>query len=475
MKKRIAFLLCMLMLVSLCASCAAEEETVPEYPTAIYADAIDLGGEKLVMGVLIDYYAEGAERTLGYTQGTDFGDLATERLKDVENRYNCEIEFDYLSRPGETVYSSCMAGQYLFDFVTDESYYLVNVTRANAFVDLAALDTIDVFDESKWGSRYMIYSTMFDGGIFGVVPAALPLKLGTSLAYLVVNENRIQQQLLTDPRDYFEQGEWNWGTFGNCIETYAHNDPLTNEYVYSLASGFGGFAKDLAMSNGVDFFYLHDDGSFDLGYFSQPAIDAYNQAYEWFYGATADNVISGESWNTLKQRAIEGSAVISLVLGSGIVSNTSSLVYYIDNFGLVPFPVGPNARGQDNYKSNYSAASFTMCIPLTAKDPEVSALIIDKLYEPFKGFETEESVIDYLYKNYFADRRDAELYINMSKGDHIYYNDHRHGMSTMFDSLNSNGITKGVESYRSAHYETAEKYILPAYLTMLQYEEYFHE
>jgi hypothetical protein len=160
---------------------------------------------------------------------------------------------------------------------------------------------------------------------------------------------------------------------------------------------------------------------------------------------------------------------------NAILTKTSSVAYVMENFGFVPTPVGPNAESQDDYKTSYCTTIFTLAIPLTAKDPETSAFILDKMYAPFEGYETQESVIDYLAKNYFRDRRDAELYVKMSDGNHVWYHPSRHDFSTMTDQMPNTGVAKGMQSYEESLMRNAEKYILSAYETLLQYEEFFHE
>lgn len=473
MRKILSFILCAMMLFS-CISCAAEEpEIVPEYSSTVSDDGIDLKGQTLIMGMVQDYFFEGENSTLSYTNDTDLGDLAAQRLKEVKEKYNCDIKFEYVNRAGEVAFQSAVAGSYIFDFISEESYFLVNYMRANAFVDLTTLDNMDVFDESKWGNRNMIMSTMFEGAIYGVLPAAHPLRVENSLDHIIViNEDYITELTATDPRDYFESGEWNWETFTNCLNTFAHTSGISNDYVYAFGSGLGGFSRELAMSNGVDPVTIDENGKLTVGYFSQPAIDAYNQAYEWFYGATAANVMSeGANFETF----IAGKSVMQTIGAYQLFSTTNSVAYEMENFGIVPVPVGPNADGQNDYRTSYSSADFTMCIPITAKDPEISALVLDKVYAPFEGYETEEEIVDYLYNNYFTDKRDAALIVEMSKGDHVYYHDHMHDFSTMFDQFKSSGVMKALESYEEKHYENMERYIVPAYQTMVDYAEYFHK
>ena len=112
----------------------------------------------------------------------------------------------------------------------------------------------------------------------------------------------------------------------------------------------------------------------------------------------------------------------------------------------------------------------TLLVRALVAEPEL--LVLD---EPFEGLETDEKIIDYLQRNYFKDRRDAEFYVERTKGEHIFYSDHMHGMSGMFDQIPNNGVTKGLASYESSVYEAAEKYVLPAYLTIVKYQDRFHE
>lgn len=473
MRKILSLMLCAIMLFT-CISCVAETpEIVPEYDSNIAEDSINLNGQTIVIGISPTAYYDSDNSTLTYINNTDLGDLAVQRLKDVQEKYNCKIEFEYKERSGEVAFNSAVGGSYIYDVVNEESYFLVNFMRANAFVDLTSLENIDVFDESKWGNKSMLTSTMFDGAIYGVLPAAHPMRVSISIgSILAINEDHIASLLVTDPRDYFENGEWTWETFTNCLETYSYTSGISNDYIPALAASYGGFARALALCNGIDYITPKENGDFDLGYFDTPAIEAYNQAWEWFYGATAASI---DTVNRSLDNFIAGTSVMSFRSAWEILSTSTSIAYQMENFGIVPLPVGPNAEGQNDYQCEYSSADFTMCIPITAKDPEISALVLDKIYEPFEGYETKEDIISYLHKNYFKDARDARFFVEMSEDGHAVYHDHMHSFSTMTDQMPNTGITKGLESYRDQMYDNAEKYVLPAYATMIQYSEYFHE
>ena len=98
MKKVTSLFLCIILVFSLVSCASSAPEIVPEYDASVSEDDIDLGGKTLIMGMVQDYFFEGADSVLTYITNTEFGDLAAQRLKDVEEKYNCNIEFDYVPR-----------------------------------------------------------------------------------------------------------------------------------------------------------------------------------------------------------------------------------------------------------------------------------------------------------------------------------------------------------------------------------------
>ena len=406
---------------------------VPEYITGDTDGAVDLRGTKVIYGIVNDYFFEN-DSTLGYINNTELGDLAVKRIKDINEKYNCNVVFDYVAVGAQTVYNYAVAGSYVFDILSDETYDIVKFIDSGIYIDLIGVDYIDVFDTTKWGNKYMNMSVMYKGAIYGVLPAQHPMRLSNSIENIIaVNEDYITDIAGNDPRDYFENGEWNWDSFEDCLRNFAHTGVTSNEFIYSFSGLFGRFSRELGMSNGTKLFEVSDDGSYTFGYFSPTAIDAYM-----------------------------------------VLTKSDSIAYKMENFGLVPVPYGPSASGPQDYSTSYRAADFTLCIPVTAHDFNTSALIIDSIYEPFPGYETRESVIEYLARNYFKDARDAKFYIEMTDDEHTYYHDH-HRFSGMFDQFRNTGITRGIESTKDKYINLMLKEEVPYYSTLVQYEEYFHD
>ena len=473
-KRRLALLLSVLLIFTVFVSCSEVAEVIPEYEANLSKDNTDLAGQTIVMGVVNDYFFEN-DSTLSYINNTELGDLAIQRISDVEKTYNCKLETKYVAVGAATLFDYAVAGTFVFDFLSDESYDIVKFITSGVYVDLTGLDNIDVFNTTKWGNRYMTMSTMYNGAIYGVLPAQHPMRLSNSTENIIaVNEDYVTMIAANDPRDYFENGEWNWAAFEDCLETFAHKSVTTNEFIYSFSGLLGRFSRELGTSNGSPLFTYNGDGTYTFGYFSQNAIDAYNKAYEWFFGALSDNILEEVGNDPILTNFTEGHAVMSLIDAYMVLSKSNSIAYQMENFGLVPVPYGPGASGPEGYSASYRAADFTLVIPVTAKDPETSALIIDAIYEPFPGYETREQIIDYLERNYFKDVRDARFFIEMTDDGHAYYHDH-HRFSGMFDQFRNTGITKGIEANRDKYINAMMQYDVPMYSTLVQYEEYFHE
>ena len=178
MKKIISFALCMIF-TFLLFSCAPAEEIIPEYSSDL-SDKVDLGGKVFKMGTVEDALIVASSSdvgsTLGYINNTEFADLALQRIKDTEEKYNMVLDVVIVPSAAQNAYYSVLTGDYEFDFIQEESYDVVDYVIAGTFTDLSALSSIDALDEEKWGSRYLLSSMMYDGGLYGVIPAKHPMK-----------------------------------------------------------------------------------------------------------------------------------------------------------------------------------------------------------------------------------------------------------------------------------------------------------
>jgi len=200
-----------------------------------------------------DYFFEGSDSVLTYIYNTQFGDLALKRIDDVEKKHNCKLEFVYYDRAGEAAYIDALSNAHRNDFIQEETYWLASYIPTGIFTDLASLDNIDVTNEEKWGNRELLLPTMWNGEIYGVVPAMHPLRTHNSVSGLIgINEDFVKILAATDPRDYYENRTWNWDTFTQVLTDYTFQ-ALSGDTVYSFSADTSRFVRCVAFSNGDEF------------------------------------------------------------------------------------------------------------------------------------------------------------------------------------------------------------------------------
>jgi hypothetical protein len=134
------------------------------------------------------------------------------------------------------------------------------------------------------------------------------------------------------------------------------------------------------------------------------------------------------------------------------------------DFGIVPFPISPYIdKSQQTF---YTGTFDTLSIFANAENPEYDAYIIDSLFEPFAGYETEEDMIKLYDSTMFFDKRDIDLYMNFYKKIIYYYhsqNGHQF-LTTIGDQLKNKTGTeiigklattndKLIADYMAANYE----------------------
>ena len=444
--------------VFVCVSCSTgnPEEIVPEYINDIPGE-IDLNGKTYVFGMVKDYFFEGKDSVLTYIYNTQFGDLALKRLREVENKHNCTIEFKYHNRSGEAAYIDVVSSSHTNDLIQEESYWLVSYIPTGVFTDLKLLDNIDITNTEKWGNPKLLLSTMWIDAVYGVVPAQHPLRTQNSVSNIIaINEDYIKTLGVSDPRDFYENKTWDWETFTNVLYDYTFT-ALSGDKVYSFATDASRFARAVAFSNGDEYIkYVPEDDTFKLGLYSSTALLALNQYFDWLNGPTKDNILLEAGLDPLK----DGRTVLGNVEAFEVLSNTDSIAYNLDNFGIIPYPYGPDAE-PGWYQCYNESTDFTICIPVSAVDPEGTAVVMESIYEPFEGYETRESIIDYLDKNYFLDTRDSKFFVEISDYKNTYFFATMDGLFDVWNEIVVRKPSEALAKYKDIMYDKAEKNLLP--------------
>ena len=458
MRKLIRTVALLIVFVFVVSACQADEpEVVPEYETGS-ENNVNLGGFKLNWG----YAKSGSkeENVFGFIPGTAFADLALQRKKDIENNNNCTIDVTYgdFGSIGNVVQTSAMSGESIFDIATDESFVFVQYMRAGYLAGLSS--RIDVLNTDKWGTPSMLQSLMWKDELYGVVPYAWPDLLYTTFGYpIAVNENLIAQYGHEDPREYVEAGTWTWDTFEECLHQYTH--PEADYTVYGMATHDAYFAMMMFLSNGVAL-SEYADGSVVCGAYTDPGFAALERAQQIYRVNCRECFHPDDNTANVVSNFKAGNSILLTTYGYDLLGHSNSIMYVMDNVGILPYPQGPNATPGE-YKGYHESMRYSTSIPINAKDRETAAFILNAMYEPFDEYKTKEDIIEYMATQTFFDIRDARVYANMLENNE--YGFFLEGARSLIqETVESNSTVAQLrEKYESQYQEIVEKYIAHHY------------
>ncbi|MBQ6053527.1 MAG: hypothetical protein IJL30_09640 [Clostridia bacterium] len=456
MKKLTSVIILIIALLAVC-SCAQkeQEEFLLEFDTLQSSEVTDLNGYECP--IVQDY---DIDHPFQYPVGTLMGDMYLQRLKDISNEYNCDITVQTI-QGNET--ARIASNLYVGEIACSHSPH--NPAKDGLYYPLDVLkDYLDYTNAEKFGSPGILEQGMFDGIPYTVSPVSWPGKQKL-YAYNIfaVNEDTVSKYGLTDPREYVERGEWTWETFEKALPDYQVVD---GEYT-STAMNLTWTILDFVMMNGVDYISVSDDGNVAPSLDSQNVIDA----FDWCSKLLANHadIISYLGHYDMVAGFINGNITLAQTSFSHMINE---MIYDVDNYGAIPFPCGPNGT-YGEWVNAYSGAD-SMAIWVNAKKPEAAAVIIDRIFEPFEGYETPDELQNYA-STIFYDRRDVELFTTFMK--YSRWNYYTLGIWDYFSSATDwakRGKTGAeiVDRFADAVNERVKQYVKPNAETILQlYEE----
>lgn len=415
MKKRVLLISLLLLLVFSIISCSSSSAELAEF-IGTSDETLNLNGITWRFGRVLDYFMD-EDSTLGYVDNTTFSDAAKERVKNVEDKYHFTLEYVTVDRIGEAVLQDSVTANSRFDIAQDEGYFLVDYIKAGLFTDYVGLSQyLDYKDSSKWGSPVVLESLVWDGGLYGVVPVAVPLlSYSSGGGVITANVTYIQSVGQEDPRVFYENGEWTWDKLEELLPLYTVPGATEDETTYGMLSGDGWLARSFFLSNCEGLVYKDTDGSYKSTAYTDAGIRALEEYRKVAFGEFKYTILSTlDSVTEMVDSFASGSGALANFDAYQIYSTSSSVAYKMDNFAILPFPTGPDMPA-GTITSLTESVDYATCIPLACEYPEASATIIDALYAPFEGYETDESMISYLKGNYFYNDEDARIFVEMSK------------------------------------------------------------
>ena len=420
-----------LLLIALCFSllCSCGSQTVQEeifdmnFGSSESENSLDLSGVELDFAVIIDQLTnmsiEG--NVLGYTQDTLFAEQARNRIAEVEKQLNCTIVLDNKATANNFNLESAAGSSYC-DIIMCNSNDTQKWAKTGFLTGLSTLsEFIDFKDSDKWGNSNLLEVAFYVDDVYGVIPAAWPELSYVSFGYpLVANVDLINSLGVADPREHVEKDEWNWDQFKNELVECTVN--TGTETVYGMITHYPYMAQMFIRSNGVTFAQKNDDGSVVCGYYTDAGIRALEYINEIYNGEYSSYILKdGHQDATISmEHFVNGLGCYTFTPAHCIFGVSGDISTYMENYAVLPTPYGPDVDPGYNgglYHSQY----YFVSIPKLSDINDAAAIVVNAIFEPFEGLETYENIKEYMARNYFFDKRDADWFFEMRNNASLNY------------------------------------------------------
>ena len=318
----------------------------------------DLGGRVIKISNHWDMTPEG---------GTEIGDLAVERWKEVEEKYNVKIEFTVVTWEEKInqLTSTILAGEPMADIVGVDS----NQTAALVQQDyLYALDDIVDLSEAK------MTDAMKDMGIFNGKLYLFRNEMNES-GGMFYNKTMFEQAGLPDPYELQEAGEWTWTAMLEAAKK------LTTDKQFGLSGDPNLLAEYSIATNDAK---VLDTDTGELALDSPNAMEGIEFMAALINEHKVVKPNEGSTWDDPRQYFSEGLVGMT----QGWVWEAEARLDAPFDWGYVFWPKGPKASDYGTIVSS----SGGMVIPKGVEDPEM----VYQIWEDMQLWEFgDENVIEW--------------------------------------------------------------------------------
>lgn len=416
------------MLISSVSAFASEGET-PEY---------DFGGRVVRIGSYYDMTPDPEENALEAA--------LAERIAFVEENYNCKIEF--LEITGDYVdeyVTSVLAG----DPVCEIGYVITHnllpsLIEGGIAYPVSDLGVID-FDDYKWRSD-VVEAGYYKGKNYGWLLKDPEIRYG-----VFWNKTLFEQYGLPDLYELVENGEWTWDKLKEIA--IAGNQDLDNDGTVDI-HGFAcreNLPWNFIYSNGMDIVEKTEDGmNIDLS--GEGVIEALTALQDFTSTVSYRNSIdwSTESWDVMVTDFRDGKEMMLL---DEFWISYAYLNDMSDDWGWVPFPMGPQATDWSSYGKEHGGRFMLNGI----ENPEEVALIYD-LITDLADTEDEWDILVEDKLDNWANDMDTVDYVSYIYNNNLGIINSINGFSELYSAVNGmfNEVMNGsmtpqtaIETYQS--------------------------
>lgn len=383
MKRSASLLLAMLMIATLLASCAggnsettvdtssADVETEPAATETEMTHGLtgyDFGGESYVSLVRTEKLTHFTSED--YT-GEALNDAVYNRNMRVTDEFNVTLEFVDVTSDrttfNNTISSSILAQDQAYDLIVPDYWWGAEVN--GWFYNLMNVDVL-ALDQPWWCGGWNDAAT-----IDGMLPGAVgwyTLDMIANMNAIFFNKDLYAESGLDDAfnlnglYDTVREGNWTWDLYTQMCSAAAQDldgdGVMTENDLYGSASDLQS-GRAILWSNGLELCKKEADGTLTPTLTTEKNYDIFKSALAFYEDDSNAYEISGG-------KLFMGNKIMFLM------SSIGAAVYYRDmeaDFGILPYPKYDESSEYRN--RNFGSSYFA--IPITAKNTEMSAVILE--------------------------------------------------------------------------------------------------
>lgn len=243
-------------------------------------------------------------------------------------------------------------------YVSDEKWPMLAVKNM-----VREVDSLLPSNSPFWQNADAMNVYMWGGKHYGIARRIEPILLWYNKT--MFNDNDVKT-----PREYWEEGNWNWNTFIQAAKALTGGSAGENGLLERY--GFGTWRYDaMLMSNGGNFFEYTADGNINQLIDSKESMGAFQLIED---GACKDKWLNPNgmfSWiNDFKEGKLAMTAEAAFITWNGVITNVDF------EKDCVPFPLGP-----DNKEQIYPGRCDAWGICAKAKNVEGALKYIESAFE----------------------------------------------------------------------------------------------
>lgn len=394
MKKQLAFLLTLLLLVPTMAACGdtAEEtaaETTPAETTPVETEteltddlpSMDFGG----VGFVVLTSSTGTQHTItaiNEQTGDILNDAMYNRTQTIAEKYNIEFQDDHV--PGDAWVSldvftnSVLAGDQAYDLAMLLERRAFVMTNEGYFTDIGSLEHVNL-SKPYWFQDVNKTINFTDATYISYGSAQIGMYDMTHV--LCFNQNMAADLGLESPYDLVLEGTWTLDKLqemGQAAMRDANGDgEWGKEDIYAIVGGQNALAVNFLASARVRTMEMLEDGNVNIALLTNPLIeeiftkvsDMCWEAGFWYTKSTSSNTYWLTDTYFQDDQALFADQTFYSII---------SLRDMVSDFGIVPFP--KYTADQEQYGVMVEAGTRAMVVPTTAKDPKLCGAVLETLH-----------------------------------------------------------------------------------------------